>query len=64
MSAQATIQIQVEVPGFLKKTEEDAIFAWWSNGRLLAVKGEESISFSPDDILSLRRFMGWKGDQP
>jgi len=58
------VSAPVEIPEFLQKREPDALFAWWSNGRLLIVKDKESVSLSTDDLHSLRRFLGqFEGDQ-
>lgn len=46
-----------EAPDFLKRREPDAVFAWWSDGRLLIVKDDDQISLSGDDLLALRRFL-------
>jgi hypothetical protein len=51
------VSAPVEIPEFLQKREPDAIFGWWSNGRLLIVKDEDSVSLSTDDLASLRRFL-------
>ncbi len=46
-----------EAPDFLKRKEADALFAWWSSGRLLIMKDKTKVSLSGDDLLALRRFL-------
>lgn len=46
----------VEIPAFLEKKEPDAIYSWWSTGRLLILKGDGQVSLSRDDLANLRRF--------
>lgn len=53
MNAPATA---TTIPGFLQKNEPDAIFGWYSTGRLMILKADRQISLSTDDLANLRRF--------
>lgn len=53
-----------EIPTFLEKKEPDALYAWWSNGRLLIVKDEGTVSLSRDDLANLRRFFAQFATEP
>lgn len=55
-TAQRKTGAPVEIPGFLRKQEPDALYAWWSTGRLLIVKDDTQVSLSTDDLTALRRF--------
>lgn len=53
MNARQTAQ---ETPDFLRKKEPDAIYGWYSTGRLMILKDDRQISLSADDLANLRRF--------
>lgn len=59
MNARQTAQ---ETPDFLRKKEPDAIYGWYSTGRLVILKADRQISLSADDLANLRRFCGQFGE--
>lgn len=46
-----------EIPGCIAKREPEAAFAWFSNRRLLIVKGAVELSLSADDLKRLFNFV-------
>lgn len=46
------------IPEFLRRREPDALYSYDSAGRLTIVKGNDAVCLSPDDLASLRRFVG------
>jgi hypothetical protein len=47
---------QRTAPGYIRKQEPDAVFAWFSTRRLVVIKDETTISLSADDLRRLRQF--------
>ncbi|MCX8017058.1 MAG: hypothetical protein N2690_04030 [Rhodocyclaceae bacterium] len=53
----------IEIPAFLEKREPDAVYSWWSTGRLLILKDGGQVSLSRDDLAALRRFFDQFADK-
>lgn len=56
MNAPENKRLQGTMPQCLRR-DQPARFAWWSDRRLMIVKGEDTLQLDADDVRDLARFV-------
>jgi hypothetical protein len=46
-----------EMPAFLRRKPDAAVFGWFSHHSMLIIKGDEAIELTPDEVRALASFM-------